>query len=1056
MKKNGDSAASFGCRQQQMKRHRHSTFSVGNPVALAGFLILISAILLEMYYPFHYIVIFLMLLTAALFGLAFRRDRNPESPGGLRRSLLKSHDFIIIGGDRYGKIRLFNAGAEQLLGYTAEEMVNRESIYRLLDVGEVAAMAAEAGLEAGPEIFSRLAENNLTDVRRWTLIGRDGSRIPMRVTLSQRMSTHGHRDGFVAMAMKESDSVPASTATEMPPIIAADADSPAEIDLNELELSRIIDAATIQPLMEDFSRLTGMTTAILDLNGKVIVATGWQDICTKFHRCNPLTAAFCTESDLYLAQHVASGKHISYQCKNHMRDVVTPLYIGGTYMGNIFTGQFFYDDEKIDEKVFIAHAEQYGFDRNAYLEALHRVPRFSRERIEVLMDYLVRFTDYISRLSFSNLQLIHAAAGYRGTKEQLQQQYRFLQQLIDAMPNPVFYKDIGGHYLGCNQAFEHAMDMEKENVIGRTAAELYPADEAKIFSTKDRELFATPGVQSFETAYTNRQGLVRNVILNKATFLNPDGTVGGLIAVTLDITERKQVEESLRSEREQLLSIFGSIDEIIYVVDPQTMEVLYANDAAIAISGIDPVGKICHRALFGLDRPCEFCTNEIILHNNRQPYKWEYHNSIINRDYSVIDRLIRWPDGREVKFELAIDITERKRNEEEKIKLQNELGHAQKMESIGRLAGGVAHDFNNMLQVIIGYTDFALHNLEPSTAVYKSLQQALSAARHSSDLTRQLLAFARKQAVNPVVLDLNTTVSGMLKMLRRLIGEDINLVWTPGPDLWPVKIDPSQVDQILANLAVNARDAMPGGGALSIETKNVTIDDAYCASGKDFQPGEYVMLSVADSGCGMNKETMDKLFEPFFTTKELGKGTGLGLSTIFGAVKQNNGFIHVYSEPGHGSTFKIYLPHCRDPLGVAILDVHSPVSDGSETILLTEDDPAILSLGKYILEQHGYTVLTADSPTMAIKLISNYSSPVHLLITDVVMPQMNGKMLRDQLVAMRPDLKVIYMSGYPAEVIAHHGIIDEGVEFIQKPFTEAGLTVLIRKVLDGSSVKYTR
>ena len=394
------------------------------------------------------------------------------------------------------------------------------------------------------------------------------------------------------------------------------------------------------------------------------------------------------------------------------------------------------------------------------------------------------------------------------------------------------------------------------------------------------------------------------------------------------------------------------------------------------------------------------------------------------------------------------DITERKRAEVEQEKLQSQLQQMLKMESVGRLAGGVAHDFNNMLQVITSYVEIAMMKIDPSQPLHQYLKQIREAAQRAADLTRQLLAFARKQAVNPIVLDLNDTVSGILEMLRRLIGEDIDLVWIPGHELGKVKIDPSQIDQLLANLAVNARDAIAGVGKLTIETDNVVFDKAYCAAHAGFVPGEFVLLAVSDDGCGMDEKTLSHLFEPFFTTKGVGEGTGLGLATMYGIVKQNDGFINVYSEPGHGSTFKIYLPRCKGEVPMASTAILAEATrGGTETLLMVEDEKAILDLGKMMLEELGYTVLTAGTPGAAIRLAEEHVGAIHLLITDVVMPQMNGRDLAKQLSSIQPGLRCLFMSGYTANVIAHRGVLEQGVHFIPKPFSVTALAQKVREAL---------
>jgi PAS domain S-box-containing protein len=388
------------------------------------------------------------------------------------------------------------------------------------------------------------------------------------------------------------------------------------------------------------------------------------------------------------------------------------------------------------------------------------------------------------------------------------------------------------------------------------------------------------------------------------------------------------------------------------------------------------------------------------------------------------------------------DITERK-------KLEEQLRQSQKMEAVGQLAGGVAHDFNNMLGVIIGSAELAMGACTQDKALQKHLESILAAGHRSAEITRQLLAFARKQAIMPKVLDLNEIVEGMLKLLRRLIGEDIDLVWQPGAKLWPVKMDPSQVDQIMANLCVNARDAIAGVGKVTIETRNVVLDDAYCAEHKGSSPGEYVVLAVSDNGSGMDKQTMDKIFEPFFTTKGLGQGTGLGLSTVYGIVKQNGGYINVYSQPEKGTTFQIYLTrHAVEAESKAKEGLGPPTARGHETILVVEDDSIFLDMVKQMLKSLGYAVFTASTPGEAIRIASD-NPGLDLLIADVIMPEMKGQALANELSALNPQLRCLFMSGYPGNVIADRGIMDERVNFIQKPFSIPVLGAKVREVLDN-------
>lgn len=398
------------------------------------------------------------------------------------------------------------------------------------------------------------------------------------------------------------------------------------------------------------------------------------------------------------------------------------------------------------------------------------------------------------------------------------------------------------------------------------------------------------------------------------------------------------------------------------------------------------------------------------------------------------------------------DISERKQSEEKSKKLQEQLNQAQRMEYVGRLAGGVAHDFNNMLSVIIGFTEMAMNRVKHGSTIHEDLLEVLNAAERSTDLTRQLLAFARKQTVTPKILDLNETVEGMLKMMRRLIGENIDLAWLPGKNVFPIKMDSCQIDQLLANLCVNARDAIADVGKVTIETTVATIGEEYCADHPESIPGEYVILSVSDNGSGMDNKTKTHLFEPFFTTKELGKGTGLGLATVYGIVKQNNGFIYVYSEVGFGTTFKIYLPrYVGDVDQHKNNDLDIPAASGDEAIILIEDEPSILKMAKSMLEQQGYTVIATQKPSEAISISKESKIKIHLVITDVVMPEMNGRDLVKNLKLYNPELKSLFMSGYTANVIAHHGVLDDGVNFIQKPFSTKDLAAKVRAVLDNQT-----
>nr|WP_319394409.1 ATP-binding protein [uncultured Desulfobacter sp.] len=399
------------------------------------------------------------------------------------------------------------------------------------------------------------------------------------------------------------------------------------------------------------------------------------------------------------------------------------------------------------------------------------------------------------------------------------------------------------------------------------------------------------------------------------------------------------------------------------------------------------------------------------------------------------------------------DITENKRIEAENKELQEQILQVQKMESVGRLAGGVAHDFNNMLFVILGNLELVMEGINENHTDYEALSEIQTAAKRSADLTRQLLAFSRQQTISPRPLNLNTVIGDMIKMLVRLIGEYIELKWIPGEDLGQVLLDPTQVDQILVNLCVNARDAITGSGQITIETHMVSIGESECLQWPGFKPGEFVTLEVSDNGCGMDKAVQARLFEPFFTTKKTNEGTGLGLATTYGIVKQNKGFINVYSEPGNGTTFRIYFKAYKgdDSNDRPLQNTGNAIKGGSETILLVEDEGMILNFCEKALKKLGYQVLKADSPPKALSIANRHGGKIDLLLTDVVMAKMSGKELADALQRDFPSLRIIYMSGYTANVITHRGILDEGVMFLQKPFSKEALAKKIRAVLSGAN-----
>jgi PAS domain S-box-containing protein len=633
--------------------------------------------------------------------------------------------------------------------------------------------------------------------------------------------------------------------------------------------------------------------------------------------------------------------------------------------------------------------------------------------------------------------------------ETLQKSESRYRSLLSRLPIGVYRNTPGssGRFLMANEAISKMFGYESPEQFMRTnVSDLYMSPvEREAFT---RQLLAQGSVNAVMMHVKKKDGSPFWASVTSSVVCNDQGEIKYFDGIIEDITERKRAEEALRESEEKYRSLVETTSDWIWETDKKGTYT-YSSPKVTDLLGYKPeeitgktpfdfmpyseakrVSDIFHSAL-SLQTSFD-SIEKLSLHKNGTLVFVETSGVPIFSDkgellgYRGIDR----------------DITARK-------SLENQLLQAQKMEAIGNLAGGIAHDFNNMLSIILGNTEIMMENLERASPDIANLQEIQKAAKRSADLTRQLLAFARKQTIAPKVLDINEAIEGMLKMLKRLIGENIDLDWLPKKGLWPVKVDPSQVDQVLANLCVNARDSIKGAGKLTIETDNTDFDAEYCRNHVDYQPGNYVMIAVSDNGIGMDKETLDNIFEPFFTTKAIGKGTGLGLSTIYGIVKQNNGFINIYSELGEGTTIKIYLPRYTGKMLQPQLHKQDEVdAGGSETILLVEDEISILRMTTMMLERLGYSVIAISSPAEAIRICESNPGVIDLLITDVVMPEMSGRDLAKKILRLYPNLKCLYVSGYTANVIAHHGVLDEGVNFIHKPFAKIEIAQKIREVLD--------
>lgn len=647
-----------------------------------------------------------------------------------------------------------------------------------------------------------------------------------------------------------------------------------------------------------------------------------------------------------------------------------------------------------------------------------------------------------------------ALARARTEEFQARQIARMLEGLLNAIPDIIGVLDSQRRVIQYNAAGYQFLNVTPEEARGRYCYEILGRSQPCSVCA------SAQSIQTRQPAQLEKYVPELNSWLDIRAYpvLDEQGQVLYLIEHLRDITAQKNAEQALQESEERLRLALTTAKEGLYDLNVVTGEAVVSPEYALML-GYDPetfreTNAAWRERLHPDDREAVYSAYMDYISGRRPDYRVEFRQRTRSGEWVWIlsvGKIVKYDDqGRPLRMiGTHTDITAQRQNEAEQQKLRAQLAQAQKMESIGRLAGGVAHDFNNMLQAILGNTALLLQDLPEESPLKEYLVEIEEAAQRSADLTRQLLAFARKQTIAPQVLNLNDTVGGLLKMLRRLIGEHIELEWKPGAELWPVCMDTGQLDQILANLCLNSRDAIAGQGVITIETANVTLDATYVKSHAEALPGDYVLLAVSDTGAGMDAETRNHLFEPFFTTKEPGKGTGLGLATVFGIVKQNHGLINVYSEPGAGATFKIYLPRAENNCSPAT-EVHGQkLRHGEETVLVVEDEVQVLVLAQRILAHYGYQVLAASTPAAAMQLAGRHPGPIHLLITDVVMPGMHGKELYQQLLDSRPGLRCLYMSGYTANVIAHQGILDPGVNFVQKPFTVQSLLGKLAEALDS-------
>lgn len=826
------------------------------------------------------------------------------------RAIAETAMDAIIGMDPNGQITYWNPAAERIFGYSDDEVMSHD-LHHLL--------APQRYLEqhqaAYPDFLRSGAGGAIGSTIEMAGKTKDGREIPVELSLSSFEQPDGwHAVGVIRDITSRKQAEAALIESEERTRRKLEAVLDPDEDLGELALADIINTREIQELMEDLHQMTGLGVSIVDQQGDRLVSVGRQQACQLFHQCHPDSRRHCEECECFLTEGLQPYGYKTSQCKNGLWEIATPITIGEQNLGTLFFGQFIFTDQEPPPAFFRDLARQHGYDEEAYLAAIARVPRWTQKKVRHVMDFYSHFTQFVSRLSYGNLKLARILDEHRRSELALRQ----FKTVFDVSNVGVTIITLDHRIEYINRCMARAHGYEPEELVGESISKLHDPKSKETYKERVQDLQQHGAYAPMELSRLHRDGSTFPMLVAAVVVKDENGQPHSYAATGLDIREQKELE--LR------------------------------------------------------------------------------------------------------------------------------LTQAQKMESVGRLAGGVAHDFNNMLAVIIGRVELLL-NTPAHQRRDQGLREILSAAQRSAELTRQLLAYARRQVISPKHLDLNQAISHMLTMLRRLIGENITLNWEPWTTPCHVLIDPNQIDQILANLCVNAKDAIGRHGHIHISTRLLTGSPP----SRDLPSGEYVRLSIRDDGCGMAPKTAANIFEPFFTTKGVGEGTGLGLATVYGIIKQNKGAIEVESQLDQGTTFHLYLPVTAPPPDQRRANEPTAIPQGQgETILLVEDEQLVLKLASEVLEDLGYVVIPCANSTQAIELAQAHRGEIDLLITDVVMPRLNGWELVEKLKTHYPQLRFLFISGYPANTIPKHHLLNLDRQFLQKPFNMEGLANRVRDLLDDN------
>ncbi len=813
---------------------------------------------------------------------------------------------------------------------------------------------------------------------------------------------------------------------------------------HQLSFREIVNIDELKKLFEAFSTATGFTTGLVDKTAnEILIATGWRDICVKFHRANPASIEHCKSSGRILTEGLDTPGEVRIcHCQNGLVDGCTPIIIEGQHLANLATGQIFFAPPEIER--FKKQARQYGYDEQAYLETISAVPIVNEETFKAMLLFLSGLATTIAKIGLATLQS-------KKDRDEIASNKALLDSMLNSIPDLIFYKDHESKYLGANKAFKEFVEFGGKDIVGCTDSDFFPNEMTEFFRDQDLKTLVSCKSRHTEEMVTSPDG--RKVLFDtlKTPYIGPSGDVLGLIGVSRDITNTKETEQKLKA-------IFETVSDGILVIDIENKKFLLANVAICEMLGYSS-SEILQIDIIDIHPEKDI---SYVLEQLKKQLKQEI---VVASDIPVKrkDGTLFYVDinsspmpfaGKQCLLSVFRDITERKMAEKERRKLESKLQQAYKMEAIGSLAGGIAHDFNNILAAIFGYTELATIHIDNKEKLQDYLAEVRKAGERAKSLVQQILTFSRKSEQIKHPLQIALIVKEVTKLLRSSLPATIEIRQQIHAKEQTVLADSTQIHQILMNLCTNAHHAMrKTGGILGVllQEKEIGINDQIL--GAELAPGRYLELEISDTGMGMNELTREKIFDPYFTTKETGEGTGLGLAVVHGIVKDHQGTILVYSEPGQGTIFRIYLPVVEEKARVEKQqETETITKHESGHILFVDDEEKILSIASDVFLAYGYQITTHSKPEEALASFAKSPDTFDLLITDMTMPQMTGVELAKKVMTLKPDFPVVLCTGY-SELINKESALTLGIkEFISKPVVMSKMVTVIKRILHDGSV----